>query len=244
MSLTADLKTLYHLTLAPVKGATHAERLENFYFRQASGYDSFRKRLLNGREEMYRAVDAPAGARWLDIGGGTGENVEHIAGRLPTMDGVWVVDLSSSLLRVADERIHRHGWTNVHTLNADATSFSSPCGEGVDVITFSYSLTMIPDWCAALEHAWNLLRPGGTIGVVDFYVSHKYPAVGLRKHGWLTRTFWPTWFALDNVMLSPGSLTWLTRKFETIHLEEHHGRVPYFPVGKVPYFRFVGRKPV
>ena len=40
-----------------------------------------------------------------------------------------------------------------------------------DVVTFSYSLTMIPDWVRALEQAWALLKPGGTIGIVDFYVA-------------------------------------------------------------------------
>ena len=31
---------------------------------------------------------------------------------------------------------------------------------------FSYTLSMIPDWFAALENARRLLKPGGTIGVV------------------------------------------------------------------------------
>ena len=38
---------------------------------------------------------------------------------------------------------------------------------------------MIPDWFAAVDHAWRLLRPGGTIGVVDFYVGRKHPEVRL-----------------------------------------------------------------
>ena len=51
---------------------------------------------------------------------------------------------------------------------ADATRFRPPEG-AADVVTFSYSLTMIPDWFAALENAAAMLKPGGTIGVVDFY---------------------------------------------------------------------------
>ena len=56
----------------------------------------------------------------------------------------------------------------------------------MDVVTFSYSLTMIPDWFLAVDHAWRLLRPGGTIGVVDFYVSRKHPDPGWRRHPWST----------------------------------------------------------
>jgi S-adenosylmethionine-diacylgycerolhomoserine-N-methlytransferase len=242
MSVFSELKMLYHLAVAPVRGDTHAARLENFYNRQAQGYDAFRRRLLHGRAELNRAIIPPPGATWLDIGGGTGENLEHLGDRLPLLQGLWVIDLSESLLQVASERIARHNWTNVHVLRADATSFAFPCPGGADVITFSYSLSMIPDWCAALEHARQLLKPGGIIGVVDFFVSHKHPAPDRRKHGWFTRTFWPTWFAADNVFLSPAPLDWLTRKFQTLRLQELQSRVPYLPLGKVPYFQFMGRK--
>jgi len=33
----------------------------------------------------------------------------------------------------------------------------------VDVVTFSYSLSMMPDWLAALDNAKRILRPGGQI---------------------------------------------------------------------------------
>src|SRR5262249_41231099 len=109
---------------------------------------------------------------------------------------------------------------------------------------FSYSLSMIPDWCAALERAWEMLRPGGTIGVVDFYISHKHPAPGRIGHSWLTRAFWPLWFGADNVLLCPAMLDWLPRRFEVQSLQERRAPVPYIPLGRVPWFSFVGRKPV
>src|SRR5204862_325772 len=136
-----------------------------------------------------------------------------------------VLDLSHSLLEVAKQRIAAHGWTNVETVEADATTFR-PAGGPVDVVTFSYSLTMIPDWFAALENALAILKPGGTIGVVDFYVSRKYASDGSARHGWFTRTFWPTWFALDNVYPSPDHVPFLHRHFDVLHFEEHRaGRV-------------------
>ena len=52
----------------------------------------------------------------------------------------------------------------------------------MDVVTFSYSLTMIPNWFQALERAYAALKPGGMIGVVDFYISRKWPAPGMRRH--------------------------------------------------------------
>ena len=240
--MLANLKTLYHLTLAPVRGDTHQQRMENFYASQAGHYDAFRDKLLHGRAELFSAIQAPEGAVWLDVGGATGANIEHCAPQLPRVSKVWIVDLSPSLLKIAEDRIKARGWRNVQTLQADATNLDPP-QRPVDVITFSYSLTMIPDWCAALERAFDLLKPGGIIGVVDFYVSHKYPPPARAKHGWLTRTFWPAWFACDNADLSPDRLTWLLRKFQTIRLDERHGPLPWLPFTRVPFFTFIGRKP-
>ena len=149
--------------------------MESFYRGQATGYDDFRARLLPGRKQLYEALKVPEGGRWIDMGGGTGSNLEFLADRLPKLSELFLVDLSPSLLNVARQRVAERGWSNVRICQADATSFRPPC-ELVDVVTFSYSLTMIPDWFAALEHAWRLLKPGGRIGVVDFYVSRKYAA--------------------------------------------------------------------
>ena len=49
----------------------------------------------------------------------------------------------------------------------------------VDAVTFSYSLTMIPDWFQAIERAYESLKPGGMIGVVDFYI----PQSGRKRVG-------------------------------------------------------------
>lgn len=241
MSLLADLKILGHLAFKPVRGATHQERLDRFYAGQAKGYDDFRRRLLAGRAELYQSLPALPGGVWLDLGGGTGANLEHVADRLSAMKKVYVIDLSESLLAVARERIAARRWTNVEAILDDVTRFV-PAEGCTDLITFSYSLTMIPDWFAAIDHALSLLRPGGLIGVVDFYVSRKYPTPGLCRHRWWMRTLWPAWFALDNVHLSPDHLPYLRDRFETIAMDEGLSRVPYLAGARVPYYRFIGRK--
>jgi S-adenosylmethionine-diacylgycerolhomoserine-N-methlytransferase len=243
MGLASDLRVLYRLAFARVRGDTHAERLESFYRHQASGYDDFRKRLLHGREEMIRALDIPEGGRMIDMGGGTGSNAEYLGDRLARLASLHIVDLCPSLLAAADDRIRRHGWSNVHPAQADATLYEPPGGP-VDVVTFSYSLTMIPDWFRAMQHAHELLRPGGLIGVVDFYISRKWPAEGLQRHSGFQRVFWPAWFGMDNVFLSPDHLPWLQRHFETVKLEERLGKVPYLLGLRAPYYIFVGRKRV
>lgn len=241
MGFFSDLQVLYHLAVKPIRGDSHQERLESFYSGQAEAYDDFRKRLLQGRQELWDSLPAPEGAVWVDMGGGTGSNLDYFGARLAELQKVYVVDLSPSLLKVAQQRIADHGWTNVETVEADATRWQPPAGQA-DVVTFSYSLTMIPDWFAAIDNAWRMLKPGGLIGVVDFYVSRKYAAAGQAQHGWFTRTFWPTWFSSDNVFPSPDHVPYLQYKFEQLSCEEREASIPYMFFVATPYYRFVGRK--
>jgi S-adenosylmethionine-diacylgycerolhomoserine-N-methlytransferase len=242
MGLISDLRIIYHMAFAKGGGGSHGDRLEAFYRQQAGAYDDFRKRLLHGRKEMIQALDVPEGARALDMGGGTGSNLEYFGDTLRRFGEITIVDLAPSLLRVAEERVARHGWGNVRTVVADATAYV-PEGGPVDLVTFSYSLTMIPDWFRAIDHAHAVLKPGGLVGVADFYVSRKWPAPGRRRHSAFQRAFWPRWFSTDNVFLSADHLPYLQARFATVRLEEHLGRMPYMAGLRAPYYVFVGSKP-
>ena len=238
MALLADLRVLYHLVLKPVRGKDHADRMENFYAGQAEAYDDFRKRLLKGRQELYDQIEVPEGGVWVEMGGGTGSNLEYLGDRINRLSKVYVVDLADSLLEVASQRAKERGWNHVEAISADATSWQVQ--GGADVVTFSYSLTMIPDWFGAVENAQRLLKPDGKIGVVDFYVSRKFPSDTHRRHGWFTRNFWPMWFGNDNVFPSADHVPYLHRHFEPEIFTEHRAKVPYLPLIRVPYYNFVG----
>jgi len=242
MGIVSDFRILYHLVFSRSSGDSHGERLEAFYRQQAGAYDDFRKRLLHGREQLMQSLEVPAGATLLDMGGGTGANIEFLGDRRKQFGRITILDLTPSLLKVADERIRKNGWDNVSTVLADATTYEH--GEGpLDFVTFSYSLTMIPGWFQAIDRAWHLLKPGGILGVVDFYISRKWPAPGMKKHSGFHRLFWPTWFAYDNVFLNPDHVPYLQSRFETLRLEEKMGSVPYMPL-RAPHYIFLGRKPL
>lgn len=248
MGILSDLRVLYHMAVRPVRGKDHASRMDSFYSGQASDYDDFRKRLLRGRESLWEQLltdpQRPANElTWIDMGGGTGANMNYFGEKIFSLKKVYIVDLAASLLKVADQRIKEKGWNNVQTQHADATLFVPP-EEQVDVVTFSYSLTMIPDWFAAIDHAYSLLKPGGRIGVVDFYVSRKHPSEQHRRHSWTKRAFWPVWFATDNVFPSPDHVPYLHRKFKPLVFQEHLTRIPWFPnpFFKMPYYIFIGEK--
>lgn len=242
MSPFSDFSVLLQLAL-PARGENHEERLDHFYRKQAVHYDSFRKRLLHGRvplfEELSRRVEP--GMTWIDIGGGTGSNCEILGDRLGVLKRFYIVDLSRVLLEVADGRVFQRHWANVETVHADATNVSFG-GAKADIVTLSYSLTMMPHWWAVLENAHRLLKPGGLLGIADFYVSEKHPPPGLRKHSWAARGLWPTWFGFDNVFLNPDHVPYLHEHFTKELFREDAGRVPYLFGLKAPYYLFVGKK--
>lgn len=235
------MKVLYHMLLKPVRGDNHAQRMESFYGGQANAYDDFRRRLLKGREELWAAVERPKDGIWVDMGGGTGSNIEYLADDIGDLKKVYVVDLSESLLKVASKRFEDNGWANAQAVAADATTWTPEEGYA-DVVTFSYSLTMIPNWFAAIENAKRFLKPGGLIGVVDFYVGRKYPDEDLKKHRWLARNLWQPWFQTDNVFPSPDHLPFLRHHFDQVELTEERNRMPYVPLLRTPYYQFIGRK--
>lgn len=241
MPFFSDMKIIYHMLVKPIRGDNHAQRMESFYGGQAQGYDDFRRRLLKGREELWTSIEKPQDGVWVDMGGGTGSNIEFLADDIANLKKVYVVDLSTSLLKVASERFKERGWDNAEAVEADATTWCPPEGYA-DVVTFSYSLTMIPDWFAAIENAKRILKPGGLFAAVDFYVGRKHPSAEMKKQRWLARNLWTPWFATDNVFPSPDHLPFMRHHFEQIHLDEQRSRMPYVPLLKTPYYQFVGRK--
>ena len=78
MSLLSDLKILYHMALRPIRGKSHAERLESFYSGQAEAYDDFRKRLLQGREGLWQKIGPQPGATWVAVQARTSSSLGRI----------------------------------------------------------------------------------------------------------------------------------------------------------------------
>jgi len=230
MGVRADARVL----LAMVKGAggagAHAERLTRFYGPQAADYDRFRERLLPGRRELVEALPVTAGARVVELGGGTGRNAEFFGARLDTLARLDVVDICAPLLEVASARFT--GRTNVRCTLADATRWTP--NAPVDAVYLSYALTMMPDWRATIDNAVAMLVPGGTLGVVDFHVA--------AHHRRSARVFWQRWFAHDGVHLSEHHVPYLRGRVAQTHYEEHMAAVPYLLGARVPYYLFLGRK--
>lgn len=239
-ALRNDAAVLARLLRGMPQAASHADALGAFYGPQSQHYDRFRERLLAGRAELIGSLPLPERAHVVELGGGTGRNAEFFGERLARIERIEIVDLCRPLLAQARERAQRV--PQLHAIEADATTYRP--AQAADCVVLSYALTMIPDWRGAIANAIAMLKPGGVLGVVDFYVSPARAefADGAR-HSALTRAFWPAWFRHDGVRLDAQHLSTLRRGLPQHDVVEARAPVPYLPLGRVPYYRFVGWKP-
>jgi S-adenosylmethionine-diacylgycerolhomoserine-N-methlytransferase len=236
--LLADSRVLWRMLRGLPRRGSAAERLQAFYAPQAGRYDAFRSRLLHGREELIRSLPAAAGDVVVELGCGTGENLERFGSRLRELRRLILVDLCPALLEQARARAAR--LANVEVVEADITRYRPP--QPVDCVYLSYALTMVEDWRSVIANALAMLRPGGTLGVVDFYVSSARPvASGVRHPAW-ERWLWRRWFAHDGVRLDPRHLAQLAAAMPDCLIFQRRGRVPYLPGLTAPYYLFIGRK--
>ena len=231
------LKTLFNLWFHPPTGCTHADKLENFYAKQVNDYDAFRKNLLWAREDMLKAcavrLEKQTNLVWIDLGGGTGENVEMMSKYmdLSKFSKIYILDLCHSMCEKAKERVARLKWTNVEVIEADA------CKKFLNkahLVTFSYSLSMMPNYLTVIDTVKEYLHPNGIVAVCDFGVKHKY------EMSWYRRFFWKSIFDIDNIQLGPERKDYLKHCFETIWEYEGAGSIPFVPYLKAPYYIWLG----
>jgi betaine lipid synthase len=170
---------------------------------------------------------------------------------------VYLVDLSPSLLRIARTRFEKLGWSNVKLVCTDCRDFNleqhespddetSNSSKGADLITMSYSLTMIPEYYPVVDSVASLLSMDGIIGVVDFYAQSQVEFRGRNYAGgffdrhctYLNRTFWRAWFDLDRVWLDSGRRDYLEYRFGTkLSVNLRNAMLPGL---RIPYYIWIG----
>lgn len=228
MPLGAEARILWRMLRGAPRAGSQGERLERFYAPQAQGYDAFRERLLHGRRELIERLPAGAGEQVIELGGGTGRNLDFFGERLAQFASVELVDLCPALLAVARGR-----WgalRNVRLVLADVGEYR-PAARA-DCVYLSYVLTMVPDWRRTVDNALAMLAPGGTLGVVDFHVPDDK----------LASRFWRAWFGHDGVWPCTEHLPYLRSRLDELWCEQRRGALPYVPGLRAPYYLFVGRR--
>ncbi len=173
-------------TGAGPSGGDAARLMDRMYRVQRHIYDLTRKYYLLGRDRLIAGLDVPPGGTVLELGCGTGRNLVSVARAYPQAR-LFGADISEEMLKSARVAIARADLTGrIRVARGDATDFDAATSFGIttyDRVYFSYALSMIPDWQAAMHEGWRLTRPGGLLALVDFGDCAGLPAavkVGLR----------------------------------------------------------------
>ncbi|MES2254336.1 MAG: methyltransferase domain-containing protein [Pseudomonadota bacterium] len=148
----------------------HAGLMDRVYRRQRYVYDFTRKYYLFGRDRLIRDLSLPPGASLVEVGCGTARNLIAIATAYPEAR-LYGLDASEAMLETARAAVRRAGLEHRIILVQGLAEHLTPSQfgvEGFENLLFSYSLSMIPDWRAALAAGSAALTPSGRLHVVDF----------------------------------------------------------------------------
>ena len=125
------------------------------------------------RSRAVGALDLKPGDWVLEVGCGTGRNLTRLVEAVGNSGQVYGVDLSEGMLARARALTLRHEWQNVKLLHEDAAEYSLP--EAVDGALFSLSYATMPHRRKVLRHAWNQLKPGGRLVIMDARIPEGIP---------------------------------------------------------------------
>ncbi len=125
------------------------------------------------RRRAVVALGLKPGDTVLEMGAGTGRNFRYLVEAVGPSGTVIGVDASPGMLAEARKLIDRKGWSNVELLQQDATQLE--VAQDVDAVLFSLSYSAMPEPRPALARAWELLRPGSRVVVLDMGLTQGGP---------------------------------------------------------------------
>ena len=139
------------------------------------------------RNELVTQIASSNPKAILDVATGTAGVAIALANR--TGAGVTGVDLTESMLARGRERVSAAGLeqrVRLHAARAEDLPFPDA---SFDAVSFTYLLRYVQDPAATLRELARVLRPGGVLASLDFYVP---PAPAWRAAWWFyTRTVLP-----------------------------------------------------
>lgn len=174
--LAADRRAAARLAAERARAASESFR------RHGADWDEMRALGLPGAEiEAALLAALPQRiCRLLDIGCGTGGLLERLAPRIEEGLGV---DASRDMLALARARLAERGLAHVAVRQADM--YRLPIADAVfDAVTLQMVLHYAEDPAAALAEASRVLKPGGTLLIMDLAPHRRADLLGAHAHRW------------------------------------------------------------
>jgi phosphatidylethanolamine/phosphatidyl-N-methylethanolamine N-methyltransferase len=147
--------------------AVESDFVERVYERLASVYDlTFGPTLHPGRLQARDRMVISPGDRILEVGVGTGIN----ASLYPSNCHITGIDLSTSMLDKARERVARQGLRNIRLLEMDAGDLTF-ADDSFDIVYAPYLVSVVPDPVKVVTEMRRVCRPGGRIVILNHFRS-------------------------------------------------------------------------
>jgi phosphatidylethanolamine/phosphatidyl-N-methylethanolamine N-methyltransferase len=147
--------------------AVENDFVEGVYEKLASVYDLvFGPTLHPGRLEAIRKMAIGPGDSVLEVGVGTGINLPLY----PASCAITGIDLSTSMLEKAHERIVDQGLRNCRVTAMDAAAMKLP-DDSFDIVYAPYLISVVPDPVQVAREMRRVCRPGGRIVILNHFKS-------------------------------------------------------------------------
>ena len=147
------------------------------YEKLASVYDfTFGPTLHPGRVDAIRRMKIRPGDRVLEVGVGTGIN----ASLYPVDCSVVGIDLSSSMLEKAQERVWRKGLRNVRLQEMDAAHMAF-ADNSFDIVYAPYLISVVPDPVAVTREMRRVCKPGGRFIILNHFRSRNRLVASIER---------------------------------------------------------------
>lgn len=147
------------------------EKVQSMFASIAGRYDVLNHLLSFGLDfywwrRMARLAGARPGARFLDVAAGTGDSSVALARR--GAEGV-STDFTHAMLRLGPEKFRRKGLAARIWSSSDADAQRLPFREAsFDGLTICYGIRNVEDRARAFREFHRVLRPGGSLTVLEF----------------------------------------------------------------------------
>lgn len=165
-----------HFGFKTVKQTDKQSLVADVFHSVAKNYDIMNDLMSLGLHRIWKKFtfftsNVKIGDKVLDIAGGTGDMSIGFKRLVGDSGEVWHTDINSSMLKEGQDRLTNHGViTNTCLCNAEALPFTDNYFNAVCV---SFGLRNMTNKDIALKEMYRVLKPGGSLFVLEFSKIHK-----------------------------------------------------------------------